>query len=49
MIITFITHATQTPEDMSPKFITVALGVSQVSRVIFAETNFAKIRLTASH
>ena len=37
------------PEDMFPKFITVALGVPQINHVIFAETNFAKIRLTTSH
>jgi len=34
---------------MFPKFLTVPLGVARISHVKFAETNFAKIRLTASH
>jgi hypothetical protein len=49
MIMKYITHATQTPEDMFPKFITGALGVALRGRVKFGETNFVKIRLTASH
>jgi hypothetical protein len=49
MIIKYITHETQTPEDMFPKFINVALGVARISHAKFAENNFAEIRLTASH
>ena len=49
IIIKFITHATPTPEDMFPKFITLELGDEGISQVKFAETNFGKIRLTASH
>jgi len=49
MIIKLITRGTQTPEDMFPIFVTVALGDVRISRVEFSETNFGEIRLTASH